>query len=176
MSNFDEKTVERIKKLEREVERLRVKERPIVTTPKYYKRKGIGDNAYSAIFKLKYSVSGAYSILLTLTVSPSVTPSAYAAISKTYLYTSRFYTEGGVNYHNGVSTVLGVNDTGSKLSSFADVDVPLILVDYSTTAYTYEATYSVKCDALGTATGVNVDVDIIPLGGRNGGYPEVTWL
>ena len=28
MSNFDEKTVERIKKLEREVERLRVKESP----------------------------------------------------------------------------------------------------------------------------------------------------
>jgi hypothetical protein len=149
-----------------------------VWPPKYYTRKVISDNAYSEIFRLTYASSGAYTILLTVTVSPSIISCAYAAISKTYLYTSRFYTENNVNYHSGVSTVLGVNDTGSRSSTYADVDAPLISVDYSTSPYTFSATYSVKCDALGSSNpqGVNVDVDILPIGGRNGGYPEVTWL
>ena len=43
MSNFDEKTVDRIKRLEREVERLQVKERPIVITD-HGNLTGLGDN------------------------------------------------------------------------------------------------------------------------------------
>jgi len=50
VSNFDEKTVDRIKRLEREVERLRVKERPVVITD-HGALTGLGDDDHTQYVK-----------------------------------------------------------------------------------------------------------------------------
>lgn len=177
MSNIDEKLLERVRRLEREIERLRVKERGVYA-PKHYKRVYLVDNVYEDVFKLKYPNSGTYSILLTVTAQPTVTTDSYAGIAKLYFSTIRFYTESGVPYNVNTNTVLGTNDTGSKSPAHADVEVPLIQINPSTVADNYSATVQIKADVSGNGnpTGAHVDVDILPLGGRNGGFPEVTWL
>ena len=63
MSNFDEKTVDRIKRLEREVERLRVKEKQVfvpLTTP-LTSTSWDGD-AYSTTSKTKIDLSSVFSV------------------------------------------------------------------------------------------------------------------
>jgi len=144
---------------------------------KYTTRKLLDDNKYANLFSIQYSQSGTYSILLNVTVQPSVTPNAYAGVSKLYYLTLRLYGEGGVAYNTYASTILGINDTGSKTPSYADIDAPLVNVVLSTVAYDYSATIQVKADALGiNQQGVYADAFILPIGGRDGIVPVITWL